>query len=95
MQIRQYLNAADGRQAALVGYGAEPEHFVAARATLAAAEAAATAWVTADKVAEDATRTRDGAMVPLDEAMRDVQERGRAGASERPDFLEILGLPPG
>lgn len=94
-QMRQYLNAADSRQAVLEGYGAEPVHFVAARATLAAAEAAATAWVTADKVAEDATKKRDKMMVPLDEEMRDVQERGRAGASDRPDFLELLGLPPG
>ena len=29
------------------------------------------------------------------QAMRDLQERGRAGAADRPDFLELLGLPPG
>ena len=95
LQMRQYLNAADGQRAALDGYGLTDAHVEAARATLGAAEEAAKAWATLDKVAEDATRLRTGAMEPLDAAMRDLQERGRAGASDRPDFLELLGLPPG
>ena len=65
-----------------------------ARAALAAADKASAAYARLDKEAEDATRLRDGRMGPLDEAMRDVQERGQTGMPERPDLLELLGLPP-
>ena len=66
-----------------------------ARATLAAAETADAAWARLRKEGEDATRERNGLMGPVDKAMRDVQERGRAGMPERVDLLELLGLPPG
>ena len=94
-QMRSFLDAADGRRAALDGYGTTDAHFDGARAALARSEAASATWARLDKEAEDATRERDRRMGPLDAAMRDVQERGKAGMPERPDLLELLGLPPG
>ena len=94
-QMAEYLDAAEGQRAALDGYGLEDTHVAAARTTHGAAVVANTDWAVRDKEAEDATRLRDGAMVPLDEKMRDLQERGRGGLGDRPDLLEILGLPPG
>ena len=93
-QMRTFLNAAAGSRAALDGYGTTDEHVEGAEASLARAEAASATWARLDKEAEDATRERDRLMGPLDAAMRDVQERGKAGMPERWDLLELLGLPP-
>lgn len=94
-QMRRFLDAAEGRRAALDGYGTTDGHFAEARAALAEAEAASAVWTRLQKEAEDATRMRDGLMGPVDGAMRDVQERGRVGMPERVDLLELLGLPAG
>lgn len=93
-QMRTFLDAADGRRADLDGYGTTDAHFASARATVASAQDLSDEWVRLDKEGQDATRLRDRAMGPLDRAMRDTQERGKTGAPERPDLLELLGLPP-
>ena len=94
-QMRQFLDAADGERVALDGYGTTDAMFAEARAALGVAEKASDVYARLKKEAEDATRLRDDLMEPLDEAMRDVQERGRAGMPGQPDLLELLGLPPG
>ena len=94
-QMRQFLDAADGERVALDGYGTTDAMFAEARTALGVAEKASDVYARLKKEAEDATRLRDDLMEPLDEAMRDVQERGRAGMPGQPDLLELLGLPPG
>lgn len=93
-QMRKGLAAAETNRAVLEGYGLEAAHLDGARAALATAEQVSGVWERRDREAQDATRLRDGLMPALDTVMQDVQERGRVGLPERPDLLELLGLPP-
>ncbi len=93
-QVQQFLEAATTHQAALGGYGLEAEHLTAATTAAGAAHTASQAWDLLERAAERSTQERDLAMVPLDELVRDLQERERAGLGNDSQLLEILGLRP-
>ncbi len=59
---------------------------------LADARAAHAEAVRLGAIGEDATRGRDALMVPLDEAVRDLQERAKGPLRLRPDLLALLGV---
>lgn len=75
--------------------GVQKPHITAARA---AVEEATTAYQTWDRlhveVQHDTDERDDEIMAPLDEAMRDLQERGKAAFGDAPQMLEFLGLRP-
>ena len=94
-QMGRFLVGADRHADALEGYGVQKTHIAAARAAVGEATTAYRTWERLDvEVQHDTDERDDEIMAPLDEAMRDLQERGKAAFAGDPQLLEFLGLRP-
>ncbi len=94
-QMGRFLDGADRHADALEGYGVQKPHIATARAAVEEATTAYQTWDRLDvEVQHDTDERDDEIMRPLDEAMRDLQERGKAAFADDPQMLEFLGLRP-
>ena len=93
-QMRQTYDAAPAHIDRLASYGVTEALLTAGRTALDAAEAAVLDADRKAALAQVATDARDRAMHPVDQTVRDVQERAKAALTGRPQLLELVGLRP-